>query len=75
MSVRRHTAIVTEGKAKPIIRLSDKSEKITVRCSNDLKRAVTIAALDRKISIEALCVELIAAGLDLQLDRDKAEAA
>jgi hypothetical protein len=65
-----------QSEAKPIIRLSDKTERLTIRCSPELKRAVAIAALDRKTRMDAVCIELLAAGLGLELDRrDKAEAA
>lgn len=66
---------MSDHQTKPIIRLSDKSEKLTVRCSAELKRAVAIEAIERGTKMESLCVELIAAGLGLALDRDKAEAA
>jgi hypothetical protein len=66
---------VNDHQAKPIIRLSGKSEKLNIRCSPDLKRAVAIAAIDRNTTIETLCVELIATGLGYSIERETADAA
>jgi len=56
-----------------IIRLSDKAEKLTIRCPERLKDAVGHEAIDRKTTVEKLCVWLIAKGLGLEVS-DESDA-
>jgi hypothetical protein len=65
----RHTLVVPK-KPTQSIRLSDKSAKLTVRCSDELRRVVAKEAIDRGTTIEELCVEFIAAGLGVELLRE-----
>lgn len=44
---------------------SDKAEKITFRCSLELKRAIRVGAAKRDLSIEEFCVYLISRDLGL----------
>ena len=57
-----------------MIRLSDKSDKLTFRCAEELKQTVAKTAIDRKMSIENLCVVLIAEGLGLKVKDDTGDA-
>ena len=50
-----------------IILLSDKSEKLTIRCPAEFKATVGKEAIDRKTTVEKLCVRLIAEGLGLEV--------
>lgn len=52
---------------KPTIQRSDKSDKVTFRCSSDLKKHIQITAIQQDKSMEDLCIELLAKGLGLAL--------
>jgi hypothetical protein len=61
--------------SKTIIRLSDKSDKLTIRCAVALKQAVGKRAIDENTSIEKLCVVAIAEKLGIEVEDDAANAA